>query len=59
MKYFIYFPFFIFIFISGLIGSICWLWGFEKRHFRSGFRFLNNHIRFAEFMDKHFGVFHT
>ena len=58
MKYLLYGPLFLFagtfVIVSFLIGAICYLWEFNTRHFKLGFKFLNSKTQFAKFMDNHF-----
>jgi hypothetical protein len=41
-----------FLIISAIIGSFFYLWGFNKSHFKKGFRWLNRKINVAEFLEK-------
>jgi hypothetical protein len=52
MKYLIWIPAALFVAVSLVIGSICYLWGFEKRQFRKGCRYLESKTRFLEWVDK-------
>ena len=54
MKYLSYVPFFLFVVISFIIGAVCYLWGFDKDHFKAGLKYLNKRLKFAEFMDRTF-----
>jgi hypothetical protein len=42
MKYIIYsIPLLIVVMLSFLLGGICYLWGFKKRHYRWGVSYIN------------------
>ena len=58
MKHLIIVPtFFILVFLSGVIGALCYLWRFKNSDFERGFKWLNTKIRFVRFFDRHLPEF--
>lgn len=57
MKYLVFIPFLMFVGLSFIVGVLFWLWAFNKDQFRIGFSYLNERVKFSQFMEKHFEIF--